>query len=181
MRHYKKRINAFTLVELMVTIAIATILISIAIPSFTSMYDASRSDSAIGNIQQSLVVARSHAVSYGTNVTVCPLSGTTCGTNWRDGYSIFIDNGTLGKVDTTAGVADQVIRELDAFNSKDFVSYSLSSISFNPEGMLTGISAGANRQIVYCPSSKTNENAKAIDLISSGKVRFSTATNLNCN
>ena len=181
MRKYKNTIKAFTLVELMVTLAVATILISIAVPSFTAMYEASRSDSSIRNIQQSLTVARSHAISYGAIVTVCPLSGTNCGTNWQGGYSIFIDNGTIGTIDSTNGVKDQVIRQVDAFNANDFVSYALSSISFNPEGMLTGASAGSNRQIVYCPSSKTNENAKGIDIISSGKVRYSTATNLNCN
>lgn len=181
MKHCKKRISAFTLVELMVTIAIAAILISIAVPSFSAMYESSRSDAAISNIQQSLVVARSHAISYGTNVTVCPLSGAKCGKNWLDGYSIFIDNGALGTLDTTDGVADKVIREVDAFNPKDFISYALNSISFNPEGMLTGVSAGASRRIVYCPSSKANESSKAIDLISSGKIRSSTAANLNCN
>ena len=181
MRKYNKTLRAFTLVELMVTLAVATILISIAVPSFTAMYEASRSDSAIRNIQQSLTVARSHAISYGAIVTVCPLTGTTCGSNWQGGYSIFIDNGTIGTIDSTAGVTDQVIREVDAFNSNDFVSYALSSISFNPEGMLTGASAGGNRQMVYCPSSKTNENSKGIDMISSGKVRYTTASGLNCN
>ncbi|MGS0690896.1 GspH/FimT family pseudopilin [Shewanella sp. 30m-9] len=181
MRDYKKTIHAFTLVELMVTLAVATILISIAAPSLTAMYEASRSDSAIRNIKQSLTFARSHAISYGAIVTVCPLSGTKCGTDWKGGYSIFIDNGTVGTIDSTGAVTDQVIREVDAFNSNDFVSYALSSISFSPEGMLTGISSGANRQIVYCPSSKTNEHSKAVDIISSGKVRTSTATGLSCS
>ncbi|MGS0673556.1 GspH/FimT family pseudopilin [Shewanella sp. 0m-4] len=181
MRKYKNTIKAFTLVELMVTLAVATILISIAVPSFTAMYEASRSDSSIRNIQQSLTVARSHAISYGAIVTVCPLSGTSCGTNWQGGYSIFIDNGTIGTIDSTNGVKDQVIREVDAFNSNDFVSYNLSSISFNPEGMLTGISSGGTRQIIYCPSSKSNENAKAVDIMSSGKLRTSSATGLTCS
>ncbi|MGS0690904.1 pilus assembly FimT family protein [Shewanella sp. 30m-15] len=52
-RHEKvqKTIHAFTLVELMVTLAVATILITIAVPSFTKFYENTRSDSAIRNIQ----------------------------------------------------------------------------------------------------------------------------------
>ncbi|WP_299802202.1 GspH/FimT family pseudopilin [uncultured Shewanella sp.] len=174
MKDYKKTIRAFTLVELMVTIAVAAILISVAAPSFNSFYENSRSDSAIRNIQQSLQLARSQAVSYGSTVTVCPLREGSCGTDWQNGFSVFIDNGTLGTLDSTNGIDDKVIRVIDGFNSKDFISYDENSISFSSDGLITGkFTSGI---LSYCPSSKTNDNSRAIEVGRAGKSRFSTAT-----
>lgn len=173
MKDYKKRISAFTLVELMVTLAVATILITVAAPSFNSFYENSRSNSAIRNIQQSLQLARSQAVSYGSTVTVCPLRDGACGTDWQNGFSVFIDNGILGTLDSTNGIDDKVIRVIDGFNSKDFVSYDENSVSFSSDGLITGsFSSGI---ISYCPTSKTNVNSKAIELGRAGKSRFSSA------
>ncbi|GIU22942.1 GspH/FimT family protein [Shewanella schlegeliana] len=175
MKGLKKRIRAFTLVELIVTIAVAAILIIIAAPSFTAFYENARSDAAIRNIQQSLQLARNQAISYGVVVTVCPLNGNTCGTDWRNGFSVFIDNGTLATIDSTNGVDDKVIKVIDAFNSNDFVSYDENSISFSPDGLTTG--ALTSGRISYCPGSKSNENTKTIEIIRSGKIRFAgTAT-----
>ncbi|PKG76412.1 general secretion pathway protein GspH [Shewanella sp. GutCb] len=178
MRHYKKRINAFTLVELMVTIAIATILISIAIPSFTVFYEDSRSEAAIRNIQQSLQLARNQAISYGARVTVCPLSGTTCGDDWENGFKVFIDNGTIAKLDSTNGVDDKVIIVVDPFHSSDFVSYDRNSISFSSEGSITGTYTSGI--FSYCPTSKSNENTKAIEVTRTGRMKLSTNT-LTCS
>ncbi|ABV86420.1 GspH/FimT family pseudopilin [Shewanella pealeana] len=173
MKDYKKRISAFTLVELMVTLAVATILITVAAPSFNSFYENSRSDSAIRNIQQSLQLARSQAVSYGSTVTVCPLRDGTCGTDWQNGFSVFIDNGVLGTLDSTNGIDDKVIRVIDGFNSKDFVSYDEKSVSFSSDGLITG--SFTSGVISYCPTNKTNVNSKAIELGRAGKSRFSSA------
>ncbi|MEZ9196451.1 GspH/FimT family pseudopilin [Shewanella sp. 10N.286.54.B9] len=173
-RYYDK---AFTLVEMMVTLAIATILLVIAVPSFTDFYENSRSEAASSNIQQSLFMARSHAISYGATVTVCPRSGSTCGTDWIDGFDVFIDVNGNGSYDSAT---DQVIRTIDAFNSDDFIKTSLKSISFSSEGMISGTAASTStRQFIYCPSSKTSSNSKAIEVSVTGKIRQSSGS-LSC-
>ncbi|MGS0690903.1 GspH/FimT family protein [Shewanella sp. 30m-9] len=83
-------------------------------------------------------LARGQAISYASVVSVCPLVGSTCGSNWQDGLSVLIDNGTLGTLDSTNGIDDKVIRVVDAFNSKDFISYDEKSISFSSDGLTTG-------------------------------------------
>ncbi|GIU09882.1 type IV pilus biogenesis protein FimU [Shewanella sp. c952] len=171
-RYYDK---AFTLVELMVTLAIATILLAIAVPSFTDFYENSRSEAASSNIQQSLFMARSHAISYGATVTVCPRSGSKCGTDWINGFDVFIDVEGTGSYDSTK---DQVIRTIDAFNSNDFIKTSLKSISFNSEGMISG--TAGNLQFIYCPANKANANSKAIEVSVTGKIRKTTG-NVNCS
>ncbi|MCL1051242.1 GspH/FimT family protein [Shewanella abyssi] len=178
MNFNKYYLNAFTLIELMVSIAIAAILIAIAVPSFTDFYDNSRSEAASSNIQQSFITARSHAISYGATVSLCPVSSSSCGTDWINGYDIFIDVNSDGTFDSSD---DQIIRSIDAFNSNDFIKTSLSTISFSAEGMVTGSAASASsRQFIYCPSSKTNSNAKGIDVSTSGKISLSTGS-VNCS
>ncbi len=167
------KVNGFTLIELLVTIVIAIILMTVGVPSLTSLYDASRSDSGIRTIQSSLTLARSQAVSYGANVTLCPLKSNTCSNNWINGFTIFIDGGTRGSFDGD----DQIIKVVDAFNSKDFVSHGSNAISFSADGLVI---SGAG-QISYCPSNKTNSNSKAASISSSGMVKLSSATNITCS
>ena len=61
----------FTLVEVLVTLAIATILITIAVPSFTSLYDSHRADNAIQEIKQTLDYARNQAINYQRKIIFC--------------------------------------------------------------------------------------------------------------
>ncbi|ACA85593.1 GspH/FimT family pseudopilin [Shewanella woodyi] len=169
--------KGFTLVELMVTLVIGMILITVGVPSFTEMYQGYRAESEIRKVQQYLMFARSQAVSYGARVTVCPISGTSCGSDWKSGFSIFIDNGAAATIDSTNGVTDPIIKQVDAFNSKDFFTYAGSSVSFTPDGLIpTNSTVGT---FSYCPGSTTSENSRGVEVSSSGKVRFSDSI-INC-
>jgi len=79
--------KGFTLVELMVTIAIAALLLSIGVPSFTAMYEATRSANEIQKINDLFAFARNQAVNYGSTVTVCPYAASPCGNDWSKGFS----------------------------------------------------------------------------------------------
>ena len=170
--------KGFTLIELMVTLVIATTLITVGVPSFTDMYQGYRAESEIRKMQQYLMFARSQAVNYGARVTICPISGTSCGSDWKAGFSIFIDNGAAATIDSTNGVTDPIIRQVDAFNSNDFITYAGNSISFTPDGMIPATSTIGT--FSYCPGSQTSENSRGVEVSSSGKVRFSDAI-INCS
>ena len=111
-----KRVYGLTLVELIITIVIAGILITVGVPSFTSLYEASRSDSSIRTIQSSLTFARNQAVSYGARVTLCPLSSDSCTNDWKNGFTIFIDRGARGNIDGD----DQIIKVIGPFAADTF-------------------------------------------------------------
>jgi len=124
-RTYKKRNNGFTLIELIVTISIATILASIAIPSFTELIRSNQLTSGTNELVSSLILARSEALKRNNNVSLCAsLDQTTCsGTDFSTGWIVFVDcnadpNGTIdggtdcnGDGDTTdVGDNDPIIK-----------------------------------------------------------------------
>jgi type IV fimbrial biogenesis protein FimT len=78
--------QGFTLIELLVTITIAGILLSIAIPSFTSVIRKNRLTTINNEFVTSLNFARSEAVKRGVSVWV-----RKSGSNWEDGWNVFID------------------------------------------------------------------------------------------
>jgi type IV fimbrial biogenesis protein FimT len=63
------------MVELLVTIAIATILTTIAIPSFSGLIASQRAKTAASELFSSLLQARSDAIALNANVTVVGLAG----------------------------------------------------------------------------------------------------------
>ena len=84
----------FTLMELMVTIAIAGILLSIAIPSFTSIISSNRLTTYANELVTALNFARSEAIKRGVRITLCKsTNGTSCtaGDDWSQGWIIFTD------------------------------------------------------------------------------------------
>ncbi|GIU45855.1 type IV minor pilin protein FimT [Shewanella sairae] len=163
-----------TLVELMVTIAIAAIMLTMGVPSLTSMYESYRAESNIRTIQQAILFSRNHALSYGSRVTLCPLNGNTCSNDWINGASVFIDNGTINTIDGT----DQVLLELASFNDNDFIDYDQNSITIGNDGFVSGgFSSGSFN---YCPGSQTSTDSKGLTLSISGKVKFTSGT-IVCN
>lgn len=166
--------KGLTLVELLITIAVAAIIITVGVPSMTSLYEASRAEAGIQTLQSSITFARSQAVSYGGRVTVCPLESGACTTNWKKGFTIFLDrNNPQGSLNGD----DTIIKVVEGFNDKDFVSFGASFISFTADGLVSGTSG----QFAYCPTTKTNEASQAFNVSPSGNLRMETSATITCN
>ncbi len=83
-------IKGFTLLELMVTVAIAGILVGVAIPSFTSIIASTRLTTAANELVTALNLARSEAVKRGIQVTVTRKGSTLY--LWESGWDVFVDS-----------------------------------------------------------------------------------------
>ncbi|QQX81512.1 GspH/FimT family pseudopilin [Shewanella sp. KX20019] len=168
-----KRQTGFTLIELIVTLAISTILMAIAVPSFNSLYAYVRADINIRKIQQSIQLARNHAITYGMRVTVCPIESQRCSTDWQQNISVFTDTGQANTIDGS----DRLIYSLGPFNPQDSILFNRAAIKFQPDGL----AAGSNGTLKYCPDSSLGSYAKAIVINRSGRARFSSSNDINCS
>lgn len=79
----KSKQQGVSLVELIVTLAILVILLSVAVPSFQSIRDANRVKAAAEAVYAHLQFARSESVKQNRNLFV----GVKTGTNWCIGLS----------------------------------------------------------------------------------------------
>ena len=82
--------DGFTLIELMVTIAIAAILLMVAAPSFVTMQRNSELTAAANALVAGINAARGEAMKRGLNAVVVP----TDAASWRNGWTVFVDTGT---------------------------------------------------------------------------------------
>lgn len=77
------RNRGFTLVELVIVLAIAAVLAMLAIPSFQELIEGQRAKSVAADILIVLTRTRSEAVKRNANVTLAPKSG-----DWANGWEI---------------------------------------------------------------------------------------------
>lgn len=82
----RRPISGFTLIELMVTVAVLAVVVSLAAPSFRSIVEAQRMRAAAFDLMADLTLARSEALKRGqivAPITLSPVSGS-----WASGWSI---------------------------------------------------------------------------------------------
>ena len=164
--------KGFSLVDLIVALALMIIIIAIGVPSLAQMLDLARAESNIRKLQQTLMLARNNAISLGRRVTVCALEDNQCSNNWQKGVSVFTDSGDLNKLD---GI-DKLIYTTGQFDPKDIIKYNRTSIRFQPDGL----ASGTNGTLKYCPSSALSPYSKAVIINQSGRIRFSKEATINC-
>lgn len=98
--------KGFTLIELVIVLAIVSLLCLIGIPSFKHMTETIHADLAVSQLYRAIQLTRSEAIKTNSIATLCPSSnGYQCEKDWSKGYIVFVDRQANGSVDSD----DQII------------------------------------------------------------------------
>jgi len=136
--------RGFTIVELMITVALFAIIAGMAMPSFTGFVQRNQLSSSVRSIIGGVALARSQAISQRENVVFGPQDGA-----WVNGWQV-----------SKGGI---VIRQSDPFPAGYTLIFANGStnLTFNPRGILAIASneeitisdAHGNSRVVHLPRS----------------------------
>lgn len=152
---FHPRQTGMTLVELLVTLSIAAILTSFAVPSIQSLLESNRLTAANNQLVTAINYARSEAVKRNHHVAMCVRNsdGTGCASSggFENGWLIFVDCNKNSAVDssgcdfgpTQTNLAEPVLQDA----TPDFKGITIAGtnsvspkIRFRPNGGIAGVS-----------------------------------------
>jgi type IV fimbrial biogenesis protein FimT/type IV fimbrial biogenesis protein FimU len=165
------RRQGFTLVELMVSIAVVGVISAIALPSMSDFLVKMRVDNEISEMQRLLLTARNMAINTGKNTTVCPLTSGACTNNWHNEISVFTNSDNTLATNNNFADPDELVKIKSEIKSGDKLQYSQNSVIYTPDGRL--LTASANFR--YCPKNKADES-RGISISLSGRSYTSSDT-----
>ncbi len=134
----KSHSNGFTLVELLVVVAVFAIIATIAAPNLRTLFLENRATTQVNQLVEALNVARSEAVRRNQAVTLCRVGET-----WADGWAL-APRGSSGESDCAPGQLREggnLLREWGALEGATLnltSSSDLDRIRFDRAGMLEG-------------------------------------------
>ncbi len=160
-----KKYSGFTLVELMVVVAIAGMAMAFAIPAMGTFIKNERLVTQINTLVGHLAYARSEAVTRRQQIILCASSNmNTCnGANWATGWILFIDADNS----STFNAGEQVLRAKATLEGSNTLISSTGALIIYDN---RGFSPNSNGVFSLCDD-RGAAHVKSISITNTGRVR----------
>lgn len=173
--------QAFTLLELMLTLAIITILATLSLPA---LYLTEEKEAGNIFLQMTALLsgARAAAISRHSSIVICPGStAESCDGNWTAGVLVFIDNNQNRQLDQDESLIEHKVWGADLTSARGALRGTLRwrvfgnrpSILISPLGEIDGQSGS----LTWCPPAGSSVPAHQMVLNTSGRIRLATDEN----
>ena len=185
-----KKLRGYTIIELLVTLALASFILVAGIPRLSVFFDGNRMVSNTNNFVSAIQVSRSEAIKRGQRVTMCKSANADAGTpacttsgNWEQGWIVFEDvagdaifsaaNDTLLRRQPGVDGADTTIRTGSA-SAPHYISFTSRGV---PKTTTGGAQSGTYRVCDDRGLTNVSGNvvARGVVLNAAGRVRLSKA------
>ncbi|RRJ82286.1 GspH/FimT family pseudopilin [Aestuariirhabdus litorea] len=169
----KYREKGFTIMELMIAVAIAGVLVSLAMPTFRDSIKRNRVAMAQDELFSALIFARSEAVNRSLPVSLCVSANqTSCSggagvVDWSSGWIVFEDANANGTLDA----GEQALRVRSALTGATLSWSSGGSLVYNNQGFTS-----VTGTFTLCDDDASLVYAKSVTVTNTGRVRRSEKT-----
>ena len=170
----KRSEKGFTLIELMIVLAIAAVLLTIAAPGLRNLLEKNRLQTGAESLYTSLMFTRSEALKRNQPVTLCKSSsGAACVTssdNWELGWLVYVDQDGDSVPDP-----GEILRVSDGLKSGDTLR--VTGTGFDT-AVIYGIDGTVNgsETFVLCNADANLTAAREIGISVTGRVSRDTTT-----
>lgn len=149
--------KGFTLTEMAVTLAILSVVLSIASANFTGITGSSNMVANTNGMISAFNYARLEAVKRGSSVSVGQVDGST----WEGGITVWVDSDDDGVFDS-----GEELRLWPAMDSSSFVSSSnsISNYTFSATGAVN------SADVLTVCDSRSGEKGMTVTLLASGAI-----------
>lgn len=158
--------KGFTLYELLITLLIVGVVMTLGLPNLTAFTQNSRVTTTANDLHGSFYLARSEAARAKTNITLCASNDSmtaapTCSGTFDDGWIVFID--VDGDIVRDVGT-DNVLRAFPAIDSElnILTNGGATYFSFAGTGLGRGNVAGAGTSLVSARICDSRGNIRVV-------------------
>ncbi len=169
------RSRGITLAELLVTLAILSLVVTLAIPSYAEFIARQRVRGAAELLYSAMVLTRSEAAKRSVRVTLCKASGGQCRDSggWEQGWLGFVDPNSNGVIDP----GEVVLMRQEALSGVVLTGNApvRSYVSFVPFGRALLLGGGFQAGTLTACADRPGVEARVVVLSAIGRIRTATS------
>lgn len=166
----RHKFRGYSLVELLIVMAIVGITMNYAFPSMTKLYRRSQATAMINWVVGTIHYTRHAAINYRITATICPSidSESGCGGEWHDGVIVFLDHNRDARINGKDSILSHFKPSVQngTLKWRSFKNKKYLQITEH------GYTNFQNGNFVYCSDSRDRKLARQLVINVQGRVRL---------